>query len=65
MNEYNEALENKNKIIDELILLLKKNVAKKKIYKKELELQDAEQELINVKKKRISWLKRVIYCIGD
>mgnify|MGYP003644623948 FL=1 len=65
IDELNEAKDNKNKIVDELIVLLKKNVAKKKIYKKELELQDAEQELINVKKKRISWLKRVIYCIGD
>jgi len=65
MDEYNEALENKNKIIDELILLLKKNTTKKKIYQKELELQEADQHLKKVKKKRISWLKRVIYCISD
>jgi len=59
-HDYNEALENRNIIIDDLLVLLKGNHSRKKIYQKELELQQAELKLKRVTKKRISLLRAFV-----
>lgn len=58
--EYDEALENRNIIIDDLLVLLKGNHSRKKIFRKELELQQAELQLKRVTKKRISLLRAFV-----
>ena len=60
LSEYNQARDDKNKLIDECILLIKKNASKKKLFEKQLELQYAEEHLARVKKKRISLLQKLV-----
>jgi len=60
LSEYNQARDDKNKLIDECILLIQKNASKKKLFEKELELQYAEEHLARVKKKRLSLLQKLV-----
>ena len=60
LSEYNQARDDKNKLIDECILLIQKNASKKKLFEKQLELQYAEEHLARVKKKRISLLQKLV-----
>jgi len=60
LSEYKQACDDKNKLIDECILLIQKNASKKKLFEKELELQYAEEHLARVKKKRLSLLQKLV-----
>jgi len=60
LSEYKQARDDKNKLIDECILLIQKNASKKKLFEKELELQYAEEHLARVKKNRLSLLQKLV-----
>ena len=59
-SEYRQAIDDKNKIIDELILLIKGNGGRKKIFEKQIELQYATQHYNYVAKKREKFLKKIL-----
>ena len=59
-SEYRQAKDDKNKIIDELILLIKGNGGRKKIFEKQIELQYATQHYNYVAKKREKFLKKIL-----
>ena len=60
IDEYTDAIKDKNKIIDELILLIKGNGGRKKIFEKQIELQYATQHLNRLARKRRKLLKIIL-----
>ena len=60
IDEYHQAIYDKNKIIDELILLIKGNAGRKKIFEKQIELQYATQHYNYVARTREKFLKNIL-----
>jgi len=60
IDEYHQAIHDKNKIIDELILLIKGNGGRKKIFEKQIELQYATQHYNHVARTREKFLKNIL-----